>query len=256
MTKPAYTEWSPEAAAEAQDADEAAKASEWMKFRDGVTTRVRVFPPVHAHPQPFADTWEHAYKVGQRFIRHNCPARMGGKVAKRRCETCVEVEELYATRDATDEKQAGEMRAKRSCVWQGVNVDKPEVGIQYISAPPRKGAGGLHEQFLDLMTREKLNFVSPENGIILEITRQGERTDTVYKVVAPRSAKPFPLSMLMDGDLTTDDWLSAAFDLGKRLIVPTDEEIAAIRAPRNDAPARGRLPARRGERTAQDALRE
>ena len=259
-----YQVWTTEAADEAQEADDASKQNkEFWKFKEGERpNRARFIGPVHGFKQPYADVTEHAYKEGpQHFVRFNCPEAMAPKVDKRRCPTCEEVRALRATGDPGDWEIAGDKRAQRVCVWQAVDVDRPELGVRKVEARPRKKPGGLHEPFLDLMRLDKIDFTHPVTGIVLNIYRTGQKIDTNYKV-SHRGEKPLPLGEIGDGDLSIEDWLELAADLSTLIRVPSDEEIDRILHPRasgRDNSPRAQLDrkrAGRGERTAQDALKE
>lgn len=259
-----YQTWSPDAADEAQDADDAAKQNkEFWKFREGERpNRARFIGPVHGFKQPFADVSEHAFKKGpQHFIRFNCPEVMAEKKDRRHCPVCEEVRALRATGDQADYDLAGDMRAQRVCVWQAIDVDRPELGVRKVEARPRKKTGGLHEPFIELMRLDKIDFTHPETGIVLNIYRTGQKIDTNYKVVH-RGEKALPLDAIGDGDLSISDWLELATDLSTLIRVPSDEEIDRILNPRSggrDDSPRAKLDrkrAGRGERTAQDALKE
>lgn len=148
--------------------------------------RIRILPPPPGSSHVWWKTGRH-YEVGPDSRSFVCPAALDRNAL---CPIHQEIERLKASGDEDDRALAARMDVTIRYLYNVVDLDHPEFGIQTASFPVV-----VHRAIRALIEDEDGEYgdiTDPYEGYDLIITRTGEGLKTRYDVRARRSPSPLP----------------------------------------------------------------
>lgn len=174
------------------------------------------------------------------FYKHFVTTPGGGKAVffcpkmhtngKRKCPTCADNARLYATGDARDKARADKQSAQRKCAVNAVDRKNEDAGPKTYELSP-----GIEKTLTNWRKIDDINFMHPEDGIDVWITKTGEgKEGTRYDTKTnPKGCTPLHKSVKV-----MRDWIENQPDLEKHVRLESDEDIAARL--RGEDPSEGR----------------
>lgn len=201
------------AAAEKEQLDAIAPTTKFFKPEQGDNI-VRMFPPLPGENTPWVTGWRHFLKLPwlEKQTSIVCPRVM----SKQSCPVCALAAQLATAEDPTYRKLAEDLEPQFSAIAVIVDRAHPEAGPQTWTF-----GKGIYNKLSGLRQNAISggDFVDPDRGFDIVLTRKGLQKDTRYEVALARNASP------LGDDDTIDYWLESFPDFRSGMAVKTSEEI-------------------------------
>lgn len=203
-----YGDWTPEQMDD--EARELGNDGEYWKPPVGSTT-IRVLPPKVGWKGPF--TIQHQHFVRLPGVEHPVSFCCPLVHAKLECAVCARREQLLATGNKRDAKQAEDLHPQRRVLANII------VGPKDPNAKVKIWGFGktVYQMLKQIRENEEAggNFLDPKRGFNLSVTRVGTTKETTkYTVAASRQTSA----------LANMDWINQQVDLKTKIRLPTLEQ--------------------------------
>ena len=183
----------------AQEKEEQGQGNTFFQLKDG-KNRVRVLPPPPGSEDVWYKTGTH-WGVGANKDNFNCAAAADKNAD---CYLCEVVHKLAKSKSDDDQAVADRIRAKKSWLYNIVDLSDVEAGIQVMAVGAM--AHGDIRAYIEDEDGDYGDITDLEEGFNLTIKKTGKGMKTKYEVKASRNPSPVPaeIAELLETEDPTD----------------------------------------------------
>ena len=176
----------------------------------------RMFPPLPGYDTPWVTCWQHFLKLPWLEKKEQTGANCPRVMLKQSCPICALAQQLASSSDAGHRKLAESIAPNFRAFAVIIDRNDVEKGPQIWGF-----SKGLYDKMILLRKNARAggDFVDPEKGCDLVLTRTGKELDTRYELLPDRGASA------LGSDEEIDFWLESFPDFRNKADCLPDEEI-------------------------------